>query len=461
MFHGSGLAFIALLTAAGAGQARALQSPIAITGVTVVDPVGGKSTNQTVIITGGTVTAVGLTGRTPIPAGAVRVDGKGKFLIPGLWDMHVHLGMIGREAVPVFLAAGVTGVRDMGGDPAVILPLRDSIAAGLVLGPRVKATGNIIESARWLNNVIKRTEPLGQPELLAELRRRFGIETAEDGIKAIDSLSRMGIDHAKIRNYPGPAAYSALARAARERGIKLVGHAPLPSMIELISDSGFASIEHGTVGVKNGKLVDGFSELSDSARRALFRRFARNGTAWDPTLVSSKVRFIPDSTVTRMIDDSLGITDPELRLVPPTLRQSWRASRALASVSTQDDWSALYRANLRDVREMTDAGVLVLAGTDVAVPTLIPGYSLHNELVALVEEGQLTPAEALRSATVNPARVMGLGETGGRVVAGAPADLVLLDADPLVDIRVTRRSHVVIAAGRYLDREALRRLAGR
>jgi imidazolonepropionase-like amidohydrolase len=162
--------------------------------------------------------------------------------------------------------------------------------------------------------------------------------------------------------------------------------------------------------------------------------------------------------VMRMIADSTGATDQALAYVAPELRTSWRAARALANASTDNDWSAIYRADQARVRTMQDAGVLLLAGTDVAVPTLIPGHSLHDELELLATSGGLTPAEALAAATINPARVLGLEASLGTVAPGKTADLVLLDADPLVDIRATRRIHAVIAAGRLYDRAGIDRL---
>lgn len=448
------LALFALVAAAPA----AAQS-LAITEITVIDVATGEhQLNQTVVIRDGRIAATGPTGRVAVPAGAQRVRGRGKFLIPGLWDMHVHLSMIGRSALGVFLANGITGVRDMGGEPQRVLAWRDSVAAGTLAGPRIKAPGNIVESARWLTNVIGRVEKIDQPELLAELRRRFGLDTPESAARAVDSLATIGVDFIKIRNYPDPATYVAFAQAARRRGLPVAGHGPLPSLLGLASDSGFASFEHGLIGIKNGKLADAFATMPDSAGPAMIRRFAANGTAWDPTLVSSRVRFIPDSAIERIINDSLGTTDRSLRYVSPTLRTSWRANRALESVSTDNDWTDIYRANLRDVRRMADLGVTILAGTDAAVTTLVPGFSLHDELELLVTGGGLTPREALAAATVNPARVLRLETSSGAVAPGTAADLLILDADPTIDIKATRAIHAVIAAGRLYDRSARDRL---
>ena len=431
--------------------------PLALTNVTIIDVANGRRVpGQTVIVTGSSISAVGPS--VPVPSGAKRIDASGKFLIPGLWDMHVHLSMIGRSSLALFLANGITGVRDMGGNPITVLAWRDSVAAGTLVGPRIKAPGNIVESARWLNNVIGRVEKIDQPELLAELKRRFALDTPADGPRVVDSLVRLKADFIKIRNYPSPEAYAAFARAARERGLRIAGHGPLAPQLGVVSDAGFASFEHSLIGVHDGKLVDAFDGMPDSAQRALIRRFATNGTAWDPTLVSSRTRFVPDSALNRIVADSTGATDSLLRYVSPVLRRDWRASRALAAVSSNDDWGPVYRANLRDVRRMADLGVTILAGTDVAVITLVPGFSLHEELELLVAGGGLTPREALAAATLNPARVLGLTDRTDLIAATLPADLVLLDRDPLADIRATRSVRAVVAGGRYYDRAALDRL---
>lgn len=449
------LSLVALAGVAPAAQSR----DFALTNVTIIDVASGEKTaGQTVVIRGPTIATVSPNAAAALPPGIRRVDGSGKFLIPGLWDMHVHLSMIGRSSLALFLANGVTGVRDMGGNPVTVLGWRDSIATTTLTGPRVKAPGNIVESARWLNNVIGRVEKIDQPELLAELKRRFALDKPEDARQAVDSLARLGADFIKIRNYPSPETYAAFARAARDRGLRVAGHGPPSELLAQVSDSGFASFEHSLIGIREGKLVDAFVGMTDSAQRALIQRFAANGTAWDPTLVSSRTRFLADTALDRIVNDSTGATDPILRYVSPALRREWRASRALAAVSSNDDWWPLYQANLRDVRRMTDLGVTILAGTDVAGPTLVPGFSLHDELELLVTGGRLTPREALAAATINPARVLGLPNPANLIAPNQPADLVLLDRDPLIDIRATRSVRAVAAAGRLYDRPALDRL---
>ncbi|HEX9166465.1 MAG TPA: amidohydrolase family protein [Gemmatimonadales bacterium] len=446
----------ALFVLAVLAPAAEAQQPVAFTDVRVVDVAAGQvRPATTVVVTGNRVTAVGA--GQAVPAGARRIDGQGKYLIPGLWDMHVHLSMAGREALPVLLANGVTAVRDMGGSGPTVMAWRDSVAAGSLVGPRIKAPGRIVESARWLNAVIGRVEPLNQPALLTELRNRFAIDSAPDGPRIVDSLRRLGADFIKIRNFPSPAAYFPFARAAREAGLPVAGHGPPAEFLGIVSDSGFASFEHSLIAIRNARLAPALSTMPDSAQRALIQRLARNGTAWNPTLVSGRVRFIPDSAKRRMIDDSTGASDPRLRFVSPTLRQEWRAGLALEGASQPDDWGAVEQEARRSVRRFADLGVTLLAGTDLGVITLVPGFALHDELEMLADAG-LTPREVLAAATINPARVMGLSDSMGTIAPGQAADLLLLDTNPLEDIRATRAIRGVMANGRWYDRAALDRL---
>jgi len=435
-------------------------SDFAVTNVTVIDVVtGARAPGSTVLIRGSRILAVGPVRTVEVPGGARRVDAGGRFMIPGLWDMHVHLSMTGRSSLSLLLANGVTGVRDMGGDAARLVAWRDSVARGALAGPRILTAGPIVEAGRWLRAVKQLSAGLKQPNLMAELDRRLALDSAADGPRVVDSLARLGVDFIKIRNFPSPAAYFAFARAARARGLRIAGHAPPPSFLAQVSDSGFASLEHSVIDVVNQKLVGGFDALPYADRAALFARLARNGTAFDPTLASTNARFISDSAVRRMIDDTVGSGRPELRYASPEVRQEWREQLALRGVDTPADWHPIYESTLRDIREMAAAGVVIVSGTDVPVVTLIPGISLLDELELLVKDAGMSPLAALQASTMNPARVLGLADSVGRVAPGFVADLLLLDRDPTADISAVRGLHAVVRNGRLYDRKDLDRLA--
>lgn len=432
---------------------------LAITNVTVIDvATGNRAPASTVLISGSRISATGPAATVRIPAGTRRVDAGGRFMIPGLWDMHVHLSMTGRSSLALFLATGVTGVRDMGGHPRQALAWRDSTARGVLVGPRILAAGPIVESGRWLRAVRQLSLSLNQPNLIAELDRRLALDSVADAEKVVDSLARLGVDFVKIRNFPSPATYFAFARAATRRGLRISGHSPPPGFVPQVSDSGFSSLEHSVDDFVNQTLVGGFDALSPGDRRTLFERLARNGTAFDPTLISTKARFISDSAILRMIADTTGATLASLRFASPAVRAEWREQLALRAVDTPADWTPIYRSTLRDIREMAAAGVLILSGSDVPVVTLIPGFSLLDELELLVKEAGLTPLAALQASTLNPAKVMGLADSLGLVAPGFVADLLLLDRDPLVDISAVRGLHAVVRNGRLFERADLDRL---
>lgn len=438
---------LALVAVALSASRTVPAQDVAITHVTVVDAAGGPSRpGMTVLVSGDRITAVGSAASVTVPRGARVIDGRGRYLIPGLWDMHVHLSYLPAEALPLFLANGVLGVREMGGEVEQLLRWRGEIAAGRLPGPRIIVPGPVVESPQWLAMLRDRAGDL--PGAAGLLRQRTGVGTAEDARRAVDSAAALGVDFIKIRNSASRESYFALAREARRRGLPLAGHAPQPVGPGEASDSGHASFEHAFLPALDG--------MTPADRAALFRRFRANGTAVTPTLIAGRNhRLLPDSVVAAALADSLGVRDARRRYLPPRLLAKWREERELVTRDRPRDWAALHRSHLRDVREMQREGVRILAGTDVGVQLVYPGWGLHEELELLVREAGLTPAEALRSATLAPAEFLGLQRALGTVEVGKLADLVLLDADPLADIRNTRRIRAVVVNGRLHDRAAL------
>jgi hypothetical protein len=274
------------------------------------------------------------------------------------------------------------------------------------------------------------------------------VDTPEDARRVVDSIAALGADFLKLRNAASREAFFALAAAARRRGLPLVGHPPQNVSPEEASDSGQRSFEHQFLPPLDG--------MTPEARMRLFRRFAENGTAFVPTLVASRgYRLLPDSLVLAVIADSTGVREPRRRYVSRELAEDWRVQIGMKQSERPRDWHAYHRSTLRDLREMHSAGVPLLAGTDAAAPLVFPGFSLHEELELLVSEGGLTPLQALRSATGTPAEFLQLQDSLGSIAPGKLADLVLLDANPLDDIRNTQRIRAVVANGRLLDRPAL------
>lgn len=416
---------------------------IAVTHVTVVDVLGGSvRRDQTVLIDGTRIAAVGPTGRVRIPQGSRVINGSGKYLIPGLWDMHTHV--VGysdadpRLALTLSLAHGVTGLRDMGSHPfQTARSLRDSLGAGHLLGPRMRISSPVVENPRWLSTVRRWEEEAGKST--EWMNGRFGPATPEEARRFVDSAVAIGADHIKVRNWPVADVSLALIARARERRIPIYAHGNQP-----FPKSGVASLEHSI-----------FPQITQG-RDSLFRRWAAEGTVMVPTLVASFSRLHPTDSVIAWIDPA---RLPKLRYAPAKKRVEWRQVLEISARNEQPfDWRGHHEGSLDDLRMMRQAGMRILPGTDFGAPLTIPGVDLHEELAKFVAELGMSPADALRAATLHPVEFLGIADSLGSIVPGKLADLVLLDANPLENIRNTRRINAVFSNGRLLDRAALDKL---
>jgi len=400
------------------------------------------------------------------PPGAWVSEGRGEFLIPGLGDMHVHgcVHEFSEFAGPLMIANGVTGAREMGYYIDTTLRWKSDIAAGQEIGPRLIAGVRVdgaVNRARYIAHV----------------------STEEDGVRAVDTLARRKdgsrrADFIKTYSWVPRAAYFGISREAKKLGVPFVGHVPFSVSVVEASDAGQLSIEHEDDlmractfrdSVLRARLADTtkfsarkwFSEIKaqasilitsyDPARcKSVIATLARNHTWVTPTLVV----YQPQAHAF----DSAS-THPELsKYVPGLLQAGW--IRRKAAIPPADSVVARAYFSFDRTRELRAAGVKLLAGTDTPQPFVYPGFSLHEELELLVRSG-LTPLDALRSATYNPAEFLSALDSLGTVSHGKLADLVLLDADPLTDIRNTRLISVVIANGRVFDRAARAELLNR
>ncbi len=429
---------------------------IAITHVTVIDTTGGPSRrDMTVAIAGDRITSVGPAAGAKIPTSARVIDGTGKFLIPGLWDMHIHAFFGdwvpgGREAtLPLFIANGVTGARDMGSDLEPILAARRDVESGALPGPRMIVSGPMLDGPK------------------SQFPAAIAIATPEDGRRAVAMLQGRGVDFIKIQSHVTREAYLAIADECKKRKIRFEGHVPDAVLASAASDAGQASFEH-LIGVFEGSstaeeaFLEGkkgparFLETWDPAREAsLARLLAKNGTWQCPTLYWERGQWLVDA-----IDVS---KDPDARYAPAHWREkSWPTfAKGILKDMATDPLPVRQRFvehELEIVKRLQRAGVPFLAGTDTpAGVDVIPGFSLHRELERFVDAG-FTPMEALQTATINPAKFLGRRGDFGSVEKGRVADLVLLDANPLDDIRNTRRIAAVVAGGRLHSREQLDRM---
>jgi imidazolonepropionase-like amidohydrolase len=423
---------------------RVVSSPgvsfLALTNVTVVDVRGGKTgIPQTVIVSGTRIKSVAPSRSARIPKGARVIDARGKFLIPGLWDMHVHADVVrGRDLLSLYVGNGVTGVRDMAGTWATLTGWRREIAAGTLAGPRIVASGPYLEGGEV---------PI--PHILTR--------TPAEGMAGVDSLVVLGADFVKVHGQLRPETYYAIARRARERGIVFSGHVSQAVGAANASDSGQRSLEHmlaipaPCTAAESLALRPRFPVQSAVGRcrstdlSGLYAGFVRNKTWVTPTFVAAVEiakwprRDLPGDSLAGYLPDTLRKFVLQLFPMPDSI------PAGADSVGT-----AMLAKRMRQAADMHRAGVGILAGTDAPLRNSPPGFGLHEELSMLVRGG-LSPLEALRAATLAPALYLNATDSLGTVEAGKLADLVLLDANPLQDINNTRRIAAVVFNGKYID----------
>lgn len=447
----SGAVLLALLALAAAsappGPAR-----LVISDVTVVDTTGGPlQPHRDVVVDGDRIVAV----RPAVapPKGATVVEGRGRFLIPGLWDMHAHSFPPGDVLPDVLLqlqvANGVTGVRDMGAT-SITQPVlfRRAAEAGVVLAPHLVVAGRIIEG------------PVPRPSPTMKT-----VATPEEGRRFVDEEADAGVDFVKVYNTLSRDTYFAIADEAKKRGLPFAGHVPNALTVREAAEAGQASEEHfwgvllacssreeeltAEERAENAKtpgmLIRGHLAITRAAidsfdpqkAEALWRTFAEHDTYLVPTLVTL-VGFGQE----RADIPGIEYMRPEIRNVPIPGSRMTPQMKAAGRLN--------YAETLKLIAQAHRAGVPFMAGSD----TIVPGFVLHEELEQFVRAG-FTPLEALQTATLVPARFLHREATDGSVVPGKTADLVLLGGDPTADIRNTRKIEAVMLRGRLLDRAAL------
>jgi imidazolonepropionase-like amidohydrolase len=421
----------------------AAQDSYAITNVTVV-PMDSERllADQTVVIRGGRIEALGPAASTAAPPGATRIDGRGRFLMPGLAEMHAHVppnpadGQWSEDVLTLYVANGVTFARSMLGAPHH-LPLRAKAARGEILSPRIYASG---------------------PSFNGD-----SVASPDDGRRMVREQKAAGYDMLKIHPGLDRARYDAIAETARELDIPFAGHVPDGVGLARALEAGQATIDHldGYVVLMAGKDpgTDGglfgmaVVESIDDARIPEIARRTRAAGVWN----------VPTNSLPRHLLQASPSADemmawPEMRYVPAGMRADWRKARA--SFQSAPGFSAdrarrYLEARDKMVKALQDAGAGLLLGSDSPQWFNVPGFALHRELAYLVDAG-LTPYQALASGTVNVARFLGEAEAFGTVAVGRRADLILLEANPLADVANAQRRVGVMLGGRWLPESDLR-----
>jgi len=432
----------------GMTQTPAGQTPrsLAIRNVTVIPGAGATAVeNATVLIRDDRITAIGPAAETVIPAGARLIEGAGKFLAPGFIEMHSHLSKTRASALGLFVANGVTTLPDMGGDHEELLRWRRDVQSGARIGPRIIMAGPYLEAARNVERM--RKDP---PEARIEPfeRTRIPVGSPEEARRVVAELASRELDFLKIRTVQDRDTYLALNKAAKSHGIPLVGHVSgIPP--EVVLEAGQDGVDHNFYPSLEGK--------SREERLAVWRKFAARGIPIVPTLVTLFESTFPSVERLRsVVEDDEGKIDPRRRYLSKYLVLDWR-EQLLESTDGRRQalrkiWEDVIR---RDLREMHEAGMDLLVGSDVAALNIFPGYSIHDEMALFVTELGLTPAEVIERATSRSAKFLRLADSVGTVERGKVADLVLLEANPLEDIRNTRRIAAVVLRGALYDSSGL------
>ncbi|GAA3750657.1 amidohydrolase family protein [Plantactinospora mayteni] len=436
----------------------------AFTAATVIDPASGRvRPDTTVLVRGDSITEVGRTGQVRVPAGAAVVDLRGKFLIPGLADMHTH-GYAEQIDPALCVANGVTTVREMSGT-APVHDWRRRIEAGTLLGPRYAIGSRIVDGA----------PTVWDPMLLSVL----SVADAEQARQAVRQVVAEGADFVKVYSRLSPPAYRAIAAECHRLGVGFAGHCPDEVPITEAAELGQASVEHlfwtaidtsweedrlrariARIRLETGDYSGWFAAIHPVEWTAVHTYSPAKARRVFERLAGRRTRQVPTLGMHHGLDNARTLdlyADPRARYLPApilgglqyALDELYLKDRAPADDAR---WAALFAHRLRMVGELHRAGVPLMVGTDVGTCGLFPGFSVHDELGLLVEAG-LTPMAALHAATAEPASF--LGARTGRIARHCAADLVMLDANPLTEIGNTRRIDGVVVRGRHLDRAAL------
>ncbi|WP_273565327.1 amidohydrolase family protein [Maribacter halichondriae] len=447
-----------------------------IENISIIDPEKGLIENQTVIVKEGKIHKVVPSNQIQLSAENEIIDGTGKFLMPGLWDAHMHFAYIESLApsmFDLFLAYGITSVRDTGGRMEFVKKWKDASLANPTEAPRVMIAGPLLDGTP---NVYDGRDP-GHPPLSVRLGSESEIE------KKVNELDSLGIDFLKAYEMLSIEQFMTIMRLAKEKGLKVTGHIPLSMDVISASNAGLNSMEHirnvefsfasnaDELLLERRKILENEEHYEGAALRTQIHQMqrikaidnydekkasevleilAKNDTWQIPTLTLAKAystRYFADAD-----------WQESFNALPDTIATAWENEIGIIMKEPVPSSGHQYsKWFLNIVGKMHQADIPIMAGTDSPIFFLTPGRSLHQELALLVEVG-LTPLEAIKTATINPAKYFDLDNEIGHIEENMWADMVVLDANPLENIANTRRISAVIKQGKFLDRKALDKL---
>ena len=389
--------------------------------------------DMTLIIEDGRIKEIGERDKVEIPAGAKVIDVSGKTLIPGLWDMHAHSNQV--QWAPAYLAGGVTTIRDNGNEIEFATAFRDAIAKGGALGPDILLAGMTDGAGIRGNGAIRAT-------------------TMEEAKEVVEMYHSNGYKQIKIYTSVEPEVVTALAEEAHERGITATGHVPnaVGNAVDAV-ERGMDHLSHSGLFMTvlfpektSSELGRNFLDDMDVSPNQIQRAidiFLQHKTVLDPTIALNVIRFVPRGTPIETVEPDAGRIAYEL----------WEGKRFRSGVSPERAERAKrgYTKTMEIIGDFYRAGVPIVAGTDNVVPV----YSLYLEIETYQKLAGLTPLEAIRTATIMPARAMGLDEETGTLEVGKEADIAILNENPLIDITNLRTVSAVLTNGSYYESDPL------
>ncbi|MEE9362973.1 MAG: amidohydrolase family protein [Cellulophaga sp.] len=466
------LAIIFLLQACSPKEIT-FKDAICIENITTIDSKNGIKENQTVILKDGKIFKVIPSGELQLSKNNTIIDGTGKYLIPGLWDAHVHFSYI-EELAPrmfdMFLTYGVTSVRDTGGRIDFMKKWKEKSVAQPTTAPRVMISGPLLDG---IPNVYDGSSA-ARPAL------SIGLNSIEAVAKQIHKLDSIGVDFLKAYEMLTPEQFGTITKLAKEKGLKVTGHIPLSMDVISASNAGLNSLEHmrnldlscasnadellarrrqillnendeqGGVlrsRIHNSQRKIALQNYDDDKAKEVLRVLAKNKTWQIPTL----------ALTSNFIEKPFNNSDwkKTFTFLPDSIEQSWKIKITKVNSTKIDSFRNTYvKWSFNMVKKIHQEKIDIMAGTDCPIFFLTPGISLHQELAMLVKAG-LSPLEALKTATFNPAKYFNLENELGLIKETMFADLVILDANPLENIHNTKRINAVIKQGKYYSREKL------
>lgn len=449
------------------------EDALCIEHISTIDPTEGLKEDQTLILKDGKILAVGSSTDFQLSPKNQRVDGRGKYLIPGLWDAHIHFAYM-EELAPrmldLFLVHGVTSVRDTGGELDFVKKWKEKALANPTETPRVMIAGPLLDG---MPNVYDGSDP-GHPPL------SVGLKSVEEVAEEVEELVDEGVDLLKAYEMLTPEQFSTITRLGKEKGIKVTGHIPLSMDVISASNAGMNSMEHmrnlelscasnsdELLKRRRGLLFDGKGDPGAVLRSRIHR--AQRQIAVEnyseekaeevlSSLLQNQTWQIPTIALNTAFVKK-PFAEPEFQasfaLLPDSTEEKWKADiTAFTQLEVSDFRKTYAEWMLNMVGKFHQKGIEIMAGTDCPIFFLTPGRSLHEELAVLVEAG-LPPLEALKTATLNPARYFNMEDQLGSLQKGMWADLVILNANPLDDIAHTQKIHAVVKQGNYYSPEKL------